>query len=431
MSDMTSARLRSLALGLVCSAAIATTPAMAQDEALTFTGWLGLFNITQPVIERLETDFESASPGVDFQRNDVPFEQTVQQAQSAHLAGTMTDIVQMMAVHVPALAAAGALEPLNDLFTEEELAAIPETTRNAVTNDGKMYSMPWITAPILLFYNRNLLAEAGWDPDAPPQTWPELKEAMLAVCALPEKETGKVYGMALRSDRFANSAQWTIPFIYGHGGDIIDADGNPKFNTPETVAAYSFIQDLVAEDCAPTGLSIAETRNLMGEGRAAFIFEGPWGKGMLLNLSGDNLRTAPDGDLWVTTMPRDPSGNTRTIGNPHQLAITAASEKKELAAELIRFATTNRDFVQFYYEATDFLTSGNKNLLTSGAMGDDEYIQVFVDALGGTYDNPIFHPQFNSMLDELVEGYQKILAGADVATELEAVDRRVQRIMRR
>lgn len=414
---------------LIACTAIQAAPVSAEE--VSWTGWLHLFDITNPVIENLEKQYEAKNPGVDFVRNDVPFEQTVQQATSSHLAGNLTDIIQMMAVHVPVLSSAGALEPLNDYFTEEELNAIPESTRQAVSQDGNLYSMPWLAAPILLFRNRNLLEAAGIDPDKEFKNWDELKEAMLKVCQLPTSDAGKVYGFAMRSDRFANSAQWTIPIIYGHGGDVIDAEGKPRFNSPQNAAAYQWVQDLAEADCIPTGLSIAESRNLMGESRAAFILEGPWGKGMLLNMSGKNLETGPDKDLWVSMPPAAPDGAARTIGNPHQMAISATAKDKQRAADVIRFATTNPEFVYDYFKRTSFLTSANMNLLKGGAMGEDEYIQVFVDALASTYDNPMFHAQFNSMLDELVEGLQEVIAGRDPAEALADVDKRVERLVRR
>ena len=422
-------RLAKLTATLIACTVLQTTSASAED--VTWTGWLHLFDITNPVIENLEAQYEAKNPGVDFIRNDVPFEQTVQQATSSHLAGNMSDIIQMMAVHVPVLSSAGALEPLNDYFTEEELNAIPESTRQAVSQDGNLYAMPWLAAPILLFRNRNLLEAAGIDPDKKFQNWEELKEAMLKVCELGSTDAGKVYGFAMRSDRFANSAQWTIPIIYGHGGDVVDPDGNPRFNSPENAAAYQWVQDLAEADCIPTGLSIAESRNLMGESRAAFILEGPWGKGMLLNMSGKNLETGPDADLWVSMPPPAPNGEARTIGNPHQMAISATASDKERAADVIRFATTDPEFVYDYFKRTSFLTSANMDLLKSGAMGEDEYIQVFVDALPRTYDNPMFHAQFNSMLDELVEGLQEVIDGRDPAEALADVDKRVERFARR
>ncbi len=60
-------------------------------------------------------------------------------------------------------------------------------------------AMPWVPGPIIMFYNRNLMEQAGLDPDAPPQTWPELMEAAKAICALPDVDGAPIYGIALRT----------------------------------------------------------------------------------------------------------------------------------------------------------------------------------------------------------------------------------------
>ena len=126
----------------------------------------------------------------------------------------------------------------------------------------------------------------------------------------------------LRTQRSPNSAQWTIPIIYGHGGDVVNDKGEVTFNTEATKAAWQWVKDLIGPGCSPAGFSIDETRNTMAAGRAGFIFEGPWGRGLFDNLSGGKIKTAADGDIWVAPMPADPSGKRRTIGNPHQITIS-------------------------------------------------------------------------------------------------------------
>ncbi|MFA3919442.1 ABC transporter substrate-binding protein [Ruegeria hyattellae] len=415
----------------VAALAVTAGAASAKDNELTFLGLWALFDFSRASMEELEAKFEDQNDGWDFNRNDVPFEQTLQQATSAHLAGTSTDILQTVAGNVPALVGIGSLAPLNDLFTEEEWAKLPPTTLASVSVDGQIYGMPWVPGPILPFYNRDLLQEAGLNSDNPPQTWDEMIAAMKAVCALPDTDAGPVYGLAMRSDRIGNSAQWSIPIIYGLGGDVIDEEGKPLFNTPEVVEAWTLLQEMAADECVPIGLSIQESRSLFASGRAAFAFEGPWGAGLFNNLSGGALEVAPDGNVWVSQMPADKNGNVRTIGNPHHLTISVNSPNKEVAAELIRFATTNQEFADNFFKASNLLGSANSEVLSSGAHAESEYAQVFVEALPSTIDNPIFHAKFGAMMDEWVEGLQKVLAGADPATELEAVDKRVSRLTRR
>jgi multiple sugar transport system substrate-binding protein len=422
----TAIRLAGTALGLV----LAASPALAQTE-LTYAGWLDLYGPYKPMVAALEADFEAKLPDVDWVRNDVPFEQMLKQTTVATLAGNAADNLHLIASWVPALREIGGLEPLNDYFSDAEWAAISKTSLESVTFDGEIMAMPWVPAPILMFYNRNLMEEAGLDPDQPPQTWPELMEQAQAICALPDKDGAPVYGIALRTQRSSNSAHWTLPVIYGHGGDLVSADGEVSINTPAAREAFAWLQEMVTSGCSPAGFSIDETRNTMAAGRAGFIFEGPWGRGLFDNLSGGEMTTAPDGDVWVALMPKAPDGSRRTIGNTHQIAISKGSDNKELAAEFIRYVIFDPAFTETYFETSGQLSTANTELLTSGAMGDDAYTQVFVDALPYTLDNPIKHPKFHAVLDEVVPALQAIIAGGAIEPQLADADRKIQRILAR
>ena len=209
---------------LAAAVALVATGAAAQDKTeLNYSGWINLYPHHAAAVGAIETGFEEKFPDVDWILNDVPFDQALKQATVASLAGNAPDNIHLIAGWVPALNDIGALEPLNDYFTAEEWAQIPQSSLDSVTFDGQIMAMPWVPGPIIMFYNRNLMEQAGLDPDAPPQTWPELLEAAKAICALPDVDGAPIYGVALRTARNPNSAQWTIPIIYGQGGDIVDA----------------------------------------------------------------------------------------------------------------------------------------------------------------------------------------------------------------
>ncbi len=74
---------------------------------------------------------------------------------------------------------------------------------------------------------------------------------------------------------------------------MVDDEGNVTFNTPEVAAAYEWVKELTDSGCSPSGFSIDETRNTMAAGRAGFIFEGPWGRGLFNNLSGGEPSPRP------------------------------------------------------------------------------------------------------------------------------------------
>jgi multiple sugar transport system substrate-binding protein len=403
-------------------------PSMGQ-ETVTYSGWLGTFEKNADLVDRIKDQFKTETDA-DLRVIDTQFTEALNQATVTTLAGNPADAIHLIAAWVPAIQEIGGLEPLNGYFTEEQLATIPETLRDAVTVDGKLYALPWVPGPIQPHFNRNLMIEAGLDPANPPQTWPELKDAILKICALPDKNGAKVYGIALRTSQSPNSAQWSIPIIYGHGGDI-QKDGVIEINTPEVAAAFKWIQDITQAGCSPVGHGFSESRNIFAQGNAGFILEGPWGRGLVENMSGGNLKVAPDGDVWVMEMPKAPDGSRKTIGNPHEIAMSSQSKNKDLTTKFLGMLIFDEVNTTMYYDRNGQLPTRSIPLLKKGAVGDDAYSQIFVNSLGYTHDNSWKSAKFNAVMSQIAPEMQKVVAGGDIDEALEAADKAIKRLLSR
>ncbi len=416
-----------LAAALALAMGVAA-PAVAQ-ETVTYSGWLGTFDKNADLVQRLKDKFK-AETGAELRIVDTQFGKALNQATVTTLAGNPADAIHLIAGWVPAVQKIGGLEPLDGYFTKEQLATIPQALRDSVSVDGKLYALPWVPGPIHPHFNRNLMIEAGLDPENPPQTWPEFKEAIMKICALPDKNGAKVYGIALRTNQSPNSAQWAIPILFGHGGDI-QKDGKVEINTPENAAAYKWIQDITQAGCSPVGHGFSESRNTFAQGNAGFILEGPWGRGLTENMSGGKLKVAPDGDVWVMEMPKAPDGTRRTIGNPHEITISALSKNKKLTAKLLEIMIFDNATTDLYYDVNGQLPTGSLPLLKQGAVGSDAYSQIFVNSLGYTHDNPWKSPQFNAVMSQIAPQMQKIVAGGDIDKALAAADKSIKRLLSR
>jgi len=404
------------------------TPAISQ-ETITYSGWLGTFDKNADLVERLKEQFTTETDA-ELRIIDTQFSEALNQATVTTLAGNPADAIHLIAGWVPAVVEIGGLEPLNDYFTEEQLNTIPQASRDSVTVDGQLYALPWVPGPIQPHFNRNLMLEAGLDPENPPQTWPEFQDAIMKICALPDRDGAKVYGIALRTNQSGNSAQWAIPIIYGHGGDI-QQDGVIDINTPEIAAAFQWMQDIAEAGCTPTGHGFSESRNTFAQGNAGFIFEGPWGRGLVDNISGGELTVAPDGDVWVMEMPTAPDGTRRTIGNPHEIAISALSENKELTARFLELLIFDEESTAMYYDINGQLPTGSLPLLQTGAVGEDAYSQIFVNSLSYTHDNPWQDAKFNAVMSQIAPEMQAVVAGGDISEALEAAQVSIDRVLSR
>ena len=421
-------KFKSLKYALAAGVILSALPVGAA-ETITYSGWLGTYDKNADLIQQIKDKFK-AKTGADLKIIDTAFDKALNQATVTTLAGNPADAIHLIASWVPAVQGIGGLEPLDGYFSKEKLDTIPKALRESVSVDGKLYALPWVPGPVHPHYNRDLMKQAGLDPDKYPQTWPELKDLIMKICALPDKDGAKIYGAALRTSQNPNSAQWSIPILFGHGGDIQEG-GKIKLNTPENAAAYKWLQDITNAGCSAVGHGHAESRNTFSSGRAGVIFEGPWARGLVENMSGKKLKVAADGNVWVAPMPKAPNGKRRTIGNPHEITMSSKSKNKKLTAAFLDMLIFDEDNTTMYFDVNGQLPTSSMPLLKKGAVGSDAYSQIFIGSLGYTHDNPWKSPKFNAVMSKLAPEMQKIVKGGDIPSALAAADKSIKRLLSR
>ena len=69
-------------------------------------------------------------------------------------------------------AAAEFILDVTDRIPEDVKQDIWPGAMESVTYQGKLYGMPWLNDVLYMYYNEEMLKEAGFD--APPKTWEEL-----------------------------------------------------------------------------------------------------------------------------------------------------------------------------------------------------------------------------------------------------------------
>ncbi|GAA4061277.1 ABC transporter substrate-binding protein [Nonomuraea soli] len=104
--------------------------------------------------------------------------------------------------------------------------------------DGATYGLPSAGYGTGLVYNRKLFEQAGLDPNTPPKTWAEVREAAKKITALGSGYIG--FG------EYAGGATGGWHFmqhLYARGGDVVK-DGKAAFNSPEGKAVLQNLKDM-------------------------------------------------------------------------------------------------------------------------------------------------------------------------------------------
>lgn len=129
-------------------------------------------------------------------------------------------------------AANGYTLPLND-FMERDKAELQMDDIMPVAWtlgewEGKQWAYPLAGYANVLNYRKDVLAEAGIEP-------PKTQEELLAAAEKLTQTDKEFYGVALLGAKGPAVAQDYMVWVQQFGGSILDADGNPKINTPEHV----------------------------------------------------------------------------------------------------------------------------------------------------------------------------------------------------
>lgn len=128
--------------------------------------------------------------------------------------------------------------------------------------EGHLCSLPFNNSTMVMFYNKDLMAQAGLDPETPPQTWDELVEQARAIS---QNVPGAV-GVEVR-----DAAWWLKGLILQNDGQVVTDDASaPAFHEEAGVEALEFWKSLVDEGLMPAAQHDV-SRDLFMAGRVGFL----------------------------------------------------------------------------------------------------------------------------------------------------------------
>ena len=107
--------------------------------------------------------------------------------------------------------------------------------------DGNIFGFPRQAYAAGLHYNRALFEEAGLDPNSPPTTWEEVREAAKTI----SEKTGKA-GYATMTQN--NTGGWQLVDQAASRGGFIQADGKSTINNEGVKKTLQYFHDLRWED---------------------------------------------------------------------------------------------------------------------------------------------------------------------------------------
>ncbi len=189
-------------------------------------------------------EFEDANPGIDIQPEEYEWKATTFAAQLA--GGTLPQVFEIPFTDAKTLIENKQIADLDKQFQTLPYASKfnPAILDAGKGPDGKVYAIPGKNVyGVGLHYNRDLFTSAGLDPDNPPKTWDEVREAAKKIA---EKNPG-VAGYAQMTQN--NTGGWQlVANTFAHGGRVqeVNADGSATstLTNDGTKAALQMLKDM-------------------------------------------------------------------------------------------------------------------------------------------------------------------------------------------
>lgn len=223
--------------------------------------------------------------------------------------GAGPDVAVMLATDLYSFAEEGYIIPVQSFVDAMEDGEdyindfFPALLANSVDEEGNVWSIPFQRSTPILYYNADLLVEAGYD--APPTNNAELVEIAQALTT--DERDGLQVPVA------GGFPIWMYQsFAIAHGQNIVNDDPTQVFfNTPEAVEAVEFLRSLGSDlGVGPMGGSAwGDTPTAFLAGQAAMIY----------HTTGNLTRILNDADFEVGVwyLPSGPAGEGGTgYGSP-------------------------------------------------------------------------------------------------------------------
>ncbi|MGZ5662538.1 MAG: sugar ABC transporter substrate-binding protein [Usitatibacter sp.] len=401
-------RLASWLMGLGIVALAGCAPREAGRTELRF--WL--MGREAEAISRLLPDFEERHPGIHVTVQQLPWTAAHEKLLTAFAGDTLPDVSQLGNTWVPELAALGALEPLDaraaasSIVREDDyFPGIWETNRI----EGVLRGIPWYVDTRLLFYRRDLLAQAGFDHA--PRSWAEWARAMAAVKA----RAGDGYAVLFPLNEFEPLLALSLQ---GEGA-LVNA-GRGAFEGEAFRAALRFYVETFRRDWAPSmsNTQISNVWTEFGRGYYAFYVSGPW------NIAEFRKRLPPErqGD-WMTAPLPGPQGPGASIAGGSSLVVMRGSRHKDAAWALIEWLSEPR--VQQRFHALTGDMPPRRATWADPRLSEDPYARAFREQLERVRPAPAV-PEWERIVNEMQQVAEQVVRGGLALDAAPAeLDRRV------
>lgn len=348
----------------------------------------------KPLIQQMVQEFEALHPEVKVNLVDLTWADGHDKISIAFSSGSGPDVVELGSDWIAEFAFTGHLD---DITKSTDSLRDGYFMWEPATVSSKVYAFPWVLGTRVLFINRQLLAQAGYDSTFVPQSWEEL----LLVAKKINNPSEGVFGFGSNSAERHRLYKKFLPFLWANGGDILSPDETKCIlDSPQAIAALEYYLQL-----CQAGLTDTQRRleDAFLDGRIGFVISGDW----LLK----RLNNEKPGFAFSTCLIPGPTGLTSSssFAGGEYLSVSQSSKHKDIAFQFIHFICSPENQLRFCMQNQSANPSSKKAAADSAFLAQSHF-GTFITQMSMA-KTPPNHPRWVYIEDQLEKGIETALYG--------------------
>jgi sn-glycerol 3-phosphate transport system substrate-binding protein len=217
----------------------------ATEEKTEIAFWHAMSGDNGKAIETIVDEFNAQSDAVTVKAiYQGSYDDSLNKLRAVGGSSEAPAIVQVFEIGTKYMSESGFITPMQEFIDKDEfdVSALEENILSYYTLEDQLYSMPFNTSGAVMFYNKEKFEEAGLDPENPPTTFTEVKEAAEKLT----NDTDLDYGFTMATigwfveQLLANQGALYLDHENGRDGDATEA----VVNSEEGLAIFEWLDEM-------------------------------------------------------------------------------------------------------------------------------------------------------------------------------------------
>lgn len=312
----------------------------------------------------------------------------------------------------------GLLLPVSDYCPDELFADFFPSFIEQSVIDGVCWAVPDLASARALYYNADILEEAGVDV---PTTWAELEDACQAII---DAFGGEIYPWGIDMTTDEGQAAFAY-YAWGNNGGFTDAEGNWTVNCEENVAAVEYAIGLYNKGFTnpnPATQTRYDLQDMFGAGKLAMVIA----PNSLPTYIADKGYTGVN--YAVADIPHNEGATSSSVGVMDRImafkddAAPDQAARNEAIGKFLSFFYDPENYVG-WVSMEDFLPAVNSAV--EALVAANPSFEAWLNVLGGAQFYPTAKAEWIDVKQGVTNVEQSALTGGDVRTLLDELQAKI------